>query len=72
VRSIRTEEIEMTKVRIAIAALTLGCIGVLGVAPAHAGKSCPKGSVYVGGRSGGSCVDLDSGDIVKSIRNNLG
>ena len=59
----------MTKVRIAIAALALGSIGVIGVSPAHAGKSCPSGSTYVGGRGGGACVGLDTGDVVKTIRN---
>ena len=59
----------MTKARIAIAAFALGIIGVVGAAPAQAGKSCPSGSTYVGGRAGGVCVGLDTGDVVKTIRN---
>jgi hypothetical protein len=59
----------MTKVRIAIAALALGSIGLTAVAPAHAGGSCPSGSSYVGGRAGGVCIGHDTGDVVKTIRN---
>jgi len=35
----------------------------------HAGKSCPNGSRFVGGKAGGICIDLDTDEIVKRIRN---
>lgn len=36
---------------------------------AFASKSCPSGSRYVGDRGGGVCIDRETGDVVKVIRN---
>lgn len=55
---------------ICVVLFTLG-LSLTAAGAARAGGSCPSGSVFRGGGghgAGGVCLDLDSGDVVKTLR----
>jgi hypothetical protein len=49
--------------------LVVGVLGTVAVIRTQAAGSCPSGSTFKGGHGGGVCLDVETGAIVKSIRN---
>lgn len=59
----KTKRVVVFAVTAVVASMTLFGGG------AFASNNCPGDSIYKGGRAGGVCVDPETGDVVKEIRN---